>query len=549
MDNSGSQGRHMKRKVGNRAVDNIEKVMDSKSSNDETTTSVGADPSSVEAMLISKMAEIQMTAKRSDKLHVMDRIRNINSVTVLTDESQMCREFDSEVIDERKSSEDRIKQVRELYINKIRKVILLKAEDENAEKSCKSLIDEKRTILEELSLIRKEKDSVEGIKSKLQELCRLLQKQNKDISENTQKISSLENEKLEELSSKFNTTISDVTSKMEDHDKEQMTQIEENKSLEEKTKQFQNHFILKEEHYNTQIRAKTLEIQLLEAKYEQSVNIVDHERAKAIATKAEVDKMTISEKELKIQVKLYADKFETFEDAVNKSNTMFKQFQERTDKMTSTIKKLEKQKSRLERSITRHQVEQQQAVEATPQVEQQLVSLLEEKKEIEIICRSLQKTRIDVSNLLSRLLPEEKKVEEVVPTTNSTLDSTDTKCIDEEENHENDVNNSSNSNSNNDTKEIVVESEGNNDVDVADKGVDLIDTAGENKIGDVDNEVEVEDEDDSSHIMTMLALHSHPRIALFIEVVSFFKFALIGSFWLSTFLLKPVLAHSGSFKL
>jgi len=120
---------------------------------------------------------------------------------------------------------------------------------------------------------------------------------------------------MEELSQTFQTTITDISQKMSEHEEDQNKRLEENASLQEKLEQFQKHSSLRGEHFATQLRAKDLELQLINARTEQNKSILEQEKIRSAANLAQLQKMQETEKELKLQLSLYSNKFDSFENA------------------------------------------------------------------------------------------------------------------------------------------------------------------------------------------------------------------------------------------
>ena len=72
-----------------------------------------------------------------------------------------------------------------------------------------------------------------AVKSKLETLCKELQKQNKNVLEQSKQISTDEQRKRQELSEKFSETIKDVQNKIANHDEDRVKQDQENIKLRE----------------------------------------------------------------------------------------------------------------------------------------------------------------------------------------------------------------------------------------------------------------------------------------------------------------------------
>ena len=109
-----------------------------------------------------------------------------------------------------------------------------------------------------------------AVKKKLETLCKELQKQNKTVLDQSKQVSAEEQEKRKELSDRFSETIKDVQDKIASHDEERQKQDQENTKLREQLQSFLNQYEVRDKHFEHQLHAKDLEVQLAEAKLKQS---------------------------------------------------------------------------------------------------------------------------------------------------------------------------------------------------------------------------------------------------------------------------------------
>ena len=106
------------------------------------------------------------------------------------------------------------------------------------------------------------------VKKKLETLCKELQKQNKTVLDQSKQVSAEEQEKRKELSDRFSETIKDVQDKIASHDEERQKQDQENTKLREQLQSFLNQYEVRDKHFEHQLHAKDLEVQLAEARLE-----------------------------------------------------------------------------------------------------------------------------------------------------------------------------------------------------------------------------------------------------------------------------------------
>jgi len=105
---------------------------------------------------------------------------------------------------------------------------------------------------------------IAGVKTKLETLCRELQKQNKAVMDDSKRVQTEEHAKRSELSAKFQDTIKDVSTKLDAQGEDRVKQFEENDALREKLKTFADQYELREQHFAHQLKTKDLEQQLNE---------------------------------------------------------------------------------------------------------------------------------------------------------------------------------------------------------------------------------------------------------------------------------------------
>ena len=89
-----------------------------------------------------------------------------------------------------------------------------------------------------------------------------LQKQNRNVLDQSKQASEEETKKRQELSDRFNDTIKDVQGKISNQEEERQKQVEENTKLREQLQNFLNQYEVRDKHFEHQLHAKDLEVQL-----------------------------------------------------------------------------------------------------------------------------------------------------------------------------------------------------------------------------------------------------------------------------------------------
>uniref|UniRef100_H0WHE8 Taxilin beta n=1 Tax=Otolemur garnettii TaxID=30611 RepID=H0WHE8_OTOGA len=229
------------------------------------------------------------------------------------------------------------------------------------------LLDEHRTEQKKLKLlqkkqaqIQKEKDQLQGehsravlARSKLESLCRELQRHNKTLKEETLQRAREEEEKRKEITSHFQGTLTDIQAQIEQQSERNMKLCEENTELAEKLKSIIDQYELREEHLDKIFKHRELQQKLVDAKLEQAQEMMKeaeerHTREKeyllnqAAEWKLQAKVLKEQETVLQAQLTLYSGRFEEFQSTLTKSNEVFATFKQEMDKTTKKMKKLEK---------------------------------------------------------------------------------------------------------------------------------------------------------------------------------------------------------------
>ncbi|XP_068933279.1 beta-taxilin [Petaurus breviceps papuanus] len=208
--------------------------------------------------------------------------------------------------------------------------------------------------------ITKEKDQLQSehskailARSKLESLCRELQRHNKTLKEETLQRAREEDEKRKEITSHFQGTLSDIQAQIEQQSERNMTLCQENTELAEKLKSIIDQYELREEHLDKIFKHRELQQKLVDAKLEQAQEMMKeaeerHQREKeyllnqAAEWKLQTKMLKEQETVLQAQLTLYSERFEEFQNTLTKSNEVFATFKQEMDKTTKKMKKLEK---------------------------------------------------------------------------------------------------------------------------------------------------------------------------------------------------------------
>ena len=109
--------------------------------------------------------------------------------------------------------------------------------------------------------VHQENGKLKTFKSKLENLCRELQKQNKSILAESKRSIETESTKRQELADNFNSTISDISAKIDEQSAERTQIVEENADLREKLKSFLEKDV-REKQFAQELKTKDLELKV-----------------------------------------------------------------------------------------------------------------------------------------------------------------------------------------------------------------------------------------------------------------------------------------------
>ncbi|NXE01693.1 TXLNB protein, partial [Chaetorhynchus papuensis] len=282
--------------------------------------------------------------------------------------------------------------------------------------------------------ITKEKDQLQSehsrailARSKLESLCRELQRHNKNLKEETIQRAREEDEKRKEITNHFQSTLSEIQAQIEQQSERNMKLCQENTELAEKLKSIIDQYELREEHLDKIFKHRELQQKLVDAKLEQSQEMMKeaeerHQKEKeyllnqAAEWKLQAKMLKEQETVLQAQITLYSERFEEFQKTLTKSNEVFATFKQEMEKMTKKMKKLEKDtatwKSRFE-NCNRALLDM---IEEKAMRSKEYECFVLKIQRLENLCRALQEER----NELYKKIKEAQFPEEV--NGNSTLE-------------------------------------------------------------------------------------------------------------------------------
>ncbi|CAB3996791.1 alpha-taxilin [Paramuricea clavata] len=273
------------------------------------------------------------------------------------------------------------------------------------------------------SLLMKDKEDLNGqykksklALTKLESLCRELQKHNRLMKEECDHRTKVEETKRQELSTKFQSSIGEITNQMQDnHSKNQQLKTD-NAELAAKLKGLVDQYEMREQYVDKVLKHKQIENQLLEAKLAQQTLILNEEREQALKEKQlllqesleyqkKCEQLVKDEAELKLQLSMYTEKFEEFQKTLTKSNEVFGTFKKEMDKMTKTIKKLEKETIMWKQKWEKSNQSLLELAGDNTRKSEQIQKITQKNLKLENLCRALQTERKELSQKLENSQP------------------------------------------------------------------------------------------------------------------------------------------------
>ncbi|KAJ4939462.1 hypothetical protein JOQ06_028911 [Pogonophryne albipinna] len=268
-----------------------------------------------------------------------------------------------------------------------------------------------KMLQRKLLQVMKDKDQLQSehsravlARSKLEGLCRELQRHNKTLKEETLQRCREDDLKRKEITTHFQGTLGEIQAQIEEHSGRNTKLCEENGSLAEKLKGLITQYDQREANLEKVFKHRDLKQKLVETKLTQSYVILKETEDKhklerellmtqMAAFKSKVKTMREQEADMKIQLAMYSEKFDEFQGTVSKSNSVYSGFKLDMDKMAKKMKKLDKEcqswKSRFD-NCNKGLVEM---VNDKSIKEKEFDLVLVKNQKLENLCRALQEER------------------------------------------------------------------------------------------------------------------------------------------------------------
>ncbi|XP_059619825.1 alpha-taxilin [Phlebotomus argentipes] len=284
-----------------------------------------------------------------------------------------------------------------------------------------------------LDLIQKEKENLQQeynkailTKSKLESLCRELQRQNKSIKDESFTKIREEEEKRKETQAKFQKSLNDITALMTENNdrnmKLQQDNIEMSKRLkylleQSETREQQVEKINMSIDLSTQLNeAKLSKIQMEAALEKEGLLKEKHEMLTELKkTRQQLVDVQLKEKLLKEQLDLYTTKYDEFQNSLTKSNSIFGTYKAELEKTSKKIVKLEKERNEWRIKFEKSNVALLEMASDKQLKDQILNKTTRQLDQLQKLCRFLQADRALLVNTLKENNIERPSLPELPP--------------------------------------------------------------------------------------------------------------------------------------
>ncbi|XP_049280684.1 alpha-taxilin isoform X1 [Anopheles funestus] len=249
-----------------------------------------------------------------------------------------------------------------------------------------------------------EHDKMAMTKTKLEGLCRELQRQNKTIKDESLAQIHQEEEKRKQTQEKFQQSLNEIQAVMNENNDKNMKLKEDNMEMAKKFKFILEQYELRDQQMDKMNKQMELVTQLNDAKLAKLQMQANSEKEQFLAEKlvlmTELQKVKKQladiqtvETHLRGQVTMYSDKYGEFQDSLKKSRSIYEGYQEDMKKMSKKMKTLEKEtmawKSRWETSNATVQKMLDEQIDR----EKHLTKTTRQLNNLQKLCRTLQAER------------------------------------------------------------------------------------------------------------------------------------------------------------
>ncbi|RXG72184.1 Alpha-taxilin [Armadillidium vulgare] len=292
-------------------------------------------------------------------------------------------------------------------------------ENKNLQTSCRTFEKTAQQALKDKEKIELEHSKTVLTRSRLESLCRELQRQNKVIKDENIVRLKEEEDRRKEVSSQFNSTLSEISHLMEENTQNNSKLREENKKMASRLQDLVKQHEQREDHVEKILKQREIETQLAEAKLAKlQIEVKEQKEKMLIDRKGLLEELSIlqdklrekalTEISLRTQLNSYTEKFEEFQGTLDKSNQVFNGFKKEIEQMSKTIRTLEKETKTWKEKFENANVALCQMFNERTKMEANLESQKKQNLQLQSLCRALQKQTRELRSQLKAQGIEEK---------------------------------------------------------------------------------------------------------------------------------------------
>ncbi|TMS12728.1 Beta-taxilin [Larimichthys crocea] len=269
-------------------------------------------------------------------------------------------------------------------------------------------------LLDERQQLQADSRSSVAARSKLEALCKELQRHYDVLREETLKRCREDEEKRKEMTGHFQMMLTEIQAQIEQHSVRNDKLCHENTNLTDKLESLMGQCELREENLEKINKRRDLQQKLTEAKLQQANALLSeaeekHKREKEYLLREAIDKTkkccAMKEQELAMKKKLtlYAQKFDEFQETLSKSNEIYVRFKKEMDNMSDKMKKMEKESNLWKTRFENCNKALNDMIEERNEKGKEYELFVLKIQKLEKLCRALQEERVVLYNKIKEV--------------------------------------------------------------------------------------------------------------------------------------------------
>lgn len=384
--------------------------------NEDTTSAPPVSKAKNLSLIFSKLAEFEDQRLDEEFSRLTGDEGNFVAPTVNIGEELLGL---NTIIDGKFSGEEQLRMLYNIFQEKLNMIKELEAAIPPSIAMCRATYKKKDLMILETLRLKHDIDLSTTTYKEKADLCRNLQVRNKEYEATTQLLLIEEAKKTEELRAKCMDSIVSVTKQVEDEEAIVLAKKEENDSLSDKIMKFKSHLAIRDEHFETQRKAREVERQLLSAKSLQYIRADEQRTLDSKSYANHILQLASALKDLEGQVELYVEKASSFEKTLEDTKSVFQQFEDRATTMIREVEEIEAEVRKQETVNADKKMKLLKMVNFVTAANKKLEDTGEEDR-LASYCRKLQSRRTELTKDLARLGATNVLQEELVDVNNST---------------------------------------------------------------------------------------------------------------------------------